>query len=337
MLYLLFFIYLAFACFIGTRVSFLKNSGLTNRLLLILFFIKVAAGLVLGYISIHYYPGNDYEALNYYGQEEYKLLMKSPSDFLTSTFTSLYPDKYGHLFSATGSFWNDLEDTLLSKLLAIFNIFSRGNYYINSLFFNCIGFFAPVALFRMFDNIYTQKKDLLILGCFLIPSTLYFSSGLHKDAIIFTAMAFYLYSFYFSVYKKFTTRRVILLIISFIVILLLRNFIGLILLPLSVLFIVTQRMKWKPLLSFGIFFGIVVLVLILLPSETNPLSILVRRRADFEAISTANSALPVMHLEPSVLSMLKNFPAAVSHVFLLPYPWSLQTIWLLPFVLEMLA
>jgi hypothetical protein len=319
-------------------MPFVQKSGLGYKVLLLLFLAKIFAGFALGFINIHYYPGNDYEGLNFYGQQEYNLLMQSPGKFFTSTFSSLYAAKYGGWLSATGSFWNDLENTILSKLLAIFNIFSRGNYYINNLFFNCIGFLAPVALFRMFSNIYPGRRTLLIIGCFLIPSTLYFSSGLHKDAMVFTAMALYFFSLYCLVYEKTTFRRIMVLVLSFVTILLLRNYTALILFPLTLVFIFTEKYKWKPMYAFGAFFMLIILILMFLPQfGINPLKLLADQRTAFEDLGRANTDLPPMQLRASLGSFIKNFPAAFANVFLRPYPWALKPIWLLPFVVEMLG
>ncbi len=336
--YLLFFIYLLLACFFIPRAPFAKKTGLSYKVLLLLFLAKIGAAVVLAFITHQYYPGNDYEGLNFYGQEEYKLLMSSPSKFFTTSYSVMHSINGGSWLSSTGSFWNDLENTLLSKLLAILNIFSRGNYYINSLFFNCIGFFAHLALFSMFSNIYPGRKKLLIIGCFLIPSTLYFSSGLHKDAMVFTAMALYFYSISALVYEKITARRIMLLVFSFITILLLRNYVGLILFPLTIVFVITEKLKWKPVYAFGVFFMLLIIFLMFLPLlGINPLTLLVDQRKAFESLGHANTALPPMQLQATFKSLITNFPAALMNVFLRPFPWALKPLWLLPFVLEMLG
>ncbi|MEO7264948.1 MAG: hypothetical protein ABIW38_08550 [Ferruginibacter sp.] len=338
MSYLLFFIYLVLASFFIPRTPFAQKTGLSYKALLLFFLAKIAAAVVLAFVTHKFYPGNDYEGLNFYGQEEYKLLMSNPWTFFTSSYSVMHSINDGSWLSSTGSFWNDLENTLLSKVLAIFNIFSRGNYYINSLFFNCIGFFAHLSLFRMFSNIYPGRKMILIIGCFLIPSTLYFSSGLHKDAIVFTAMALYFYSLYFLVYEKISSRKILLLVFSFIIILLLRNFVSLILFPLTMLFMFTEKFKWKPVYAFGVFFMLAIIFIMFLPLlGINPLKLIIDQRKAFEDLGYANTALPPMQLQASFKSIITHLPEAFANVFLRPFPWVLKPLWLLPFVLEMLV
>ncbi len=47
---------------------------------------------------------------------------------------------------------------------------------------------------------------------FLLPSALYFSSGIHKDLFVFTMLGLFLYALYFSVQQKFTPKRVIIIL-----------------------------------------------------------------------------------------------------------------------------
>ena len=123
-------------------MSFTKNTGLAGSIILGLFLLKVFAGVLIGWMSQKFYPqGNDYWGLNGLGWKEYQMLMNDPKEFFTDTFRSTYAGNYGGFFDSVGTFWNDLKNTLIGKLLAFCNIFSRGNYYINSLFLNFLCFF----------------------------------------------------------------------------------------------------------------------------------------------------------------------------------------------------
>ena len=135
--YLLFVVYLVILCWLLLRTPFIKNTAINSKLLLGLFFIKVVAGVAIGWISIHIYgPGNDYWDVNDFAREEYQLLLSNPGNYFINIFTSDYQQGYGGLFSTGDSYWNDLRGNIVIKLISLFNLFSRGDYYINSLFFN---------------------------------------------------------------------------------------------------------------------------------------------------------------------------------------------------------
>ena len=137
-------------------------------------------------------------------------------------------------------------------MVSVFNIFSRGDYYINSLFFNFIIFFGHIILYRLFIKIYPGRKWLVIAGCFLLPSTIYFSSGIHKDGLVFLMLAVLIYSVYQSIAKdKFTVKRVLLIFISLAFLFLIRSFIFLALVPALFAWLLSAKTKWPASISFA--------------------------------------------------------------------------------------
>ena len=208
--YLLFAFYLVILCSLMLRVPFIKNTGISSGVLLSLFLIKILSGIAIGWIAIHIYgPGNDYWDMNDFAREEYQLLHTNPGKYFINIFISDYQDGYAGIFSSGNSYWNDLKGNIVIKMVSIFNIFSQGDYYINSLFFNFIIFFGHVILYRLFIKVFPQRQLLVIIGCFLLPSAMYFSSGIHKDGLIFLMLAVLIYSVYESLIKnRFNGKRV---------------------------------------------------------------------------------------------------------------------------------
>ena len=325
MFYLLFIFYLAAACFFITRISFIKESNLAVKTILALFLLKVLAGIVYGYISIHFYhKGSDNWALNNYGQQEYQIMISKPGVFFTDIFKSNYGNFYGNFYGSIGSYWSDLKFNILIKIVAILNIFSRGNYYINSLFFNFLCFFGHVALYRVFINIYTNRKWAVIAGCFLLPSVLYFSSGLNKDCVVFAMLGIFCYSMFFSLQQKFSLKRILVIIISLIVLLFVRNYVVVALLPVTLAWIICSRYKTNILITFlsvYIFWALSLWVVQLLQPSFNPLKIITQKQKDFFELPLATSQMQTDTLAPTVKSFILNSPNAINHVVLRPYFW----------------
>lgn len=337
MYYFLFFVYLALATWLITRVPFVKKTGLPGTLIAWLFIIKVAAGIAIGWITEHYFPNSDYWVFNADGQYEYQLLIHHTKEFLTNIFSSPYENSYGNYFNAVGSYWNDLSHNIILKPLAVINLLSQGNYYINSIFFNWFGFLGPVALYRVFSAIYKSSKWPLIIGCFLLPSAIYFSSGIGKDLVVFTMICLYGYALYNILYSKRTTRRMLLLLLSFVFILLLRNFVAVSLIPASVAILICAQKKWKPIIVFTAVYmvglGLLVLGEIIAPS-VQPLKVITQRQTDFLNIPAGTTSLPVHKLEPTIKSFISNLPWAIDHGLLRPHLW--DKLLLLPFAFELL-
>lgn len=321
MTYLLFILYFIVFVFLVTRISFIKKTGLTKKEIAVLFGLKILAGIALGMLMSRFYPANDYFSVNDYAKTEYRILVSDPALFFKSLFQSNY-ETYGSFFGSFGSYWNDLRTNLLIKLVAIFNILSRGNYYMNSLFLNFFVFFAHAAIYRVFISLFPGKKWLLITGCFLLPSTLYFTSALGKDALVFTGLALFSYALYFLLEKGWAPGKFILLITGFCMVLLIRNFVAALLLPAVVALWISYKTQLKPLTVFsGLYFAVFLMLIIwqiCSPGKTALHVVAAKQKAFFE-IPAGESNIATDTLQPTWQSLIKNSPQAFNHVLMRPY------------------
>lgn len=340
--YLLFAFYLVILCSLMLRVPFIKNAGISSGTLLGLFLLKILAGIAIGWISIHMYgPGNDYWDTNDYAREEYLLLQTNPIKYLINIFTSDYQGGYAGMFSSGDSYWNDLKGNIVIKLVSVFNIFSRGDYYINSLFFNFIIFFGHVILYRLFIKMFPGKQVLVIIGCFLLPSTIYFSSGIHKDGLVFLMLAMLIYSIYQSILKnRFNLKRVLLIILSLAFLFLLRNFIWLALLPALFAWLLVTKTKWPAIPVFAVVYllcGLVVFNIDKVVPVIKPLDIIIAKQTEYLKLKKATTQVELTPLQPTFKSFASNSPQALNHSLLRPYIWELPVRSVLPLSIELLS
>lgn len=319
--YLLFVIYFLLLVWVLRKNALVKRSEFSHVNLLLLFIIKVVAGVAIGFISAKYYAqGNDYWTLHREGLLENDLLMHHPQKFVTDLFQSPYDNAYGGFFEAVGSYWNDLKNNIIIKILAILNVFSRGNYYINSLFLNAFSFLGTLAMATVFYDI-SKKKRASLAGCFLIPSALYFSSGIHKDLFVFTLLGFFIYALYFLIKKPGNIRLWLLLILSIFFLLIMRNIVVLLMVP-SLIFLFFRLTYFKNLKALVATFLLSLLALTGLHfTKADPLQLIAHRQQDFFDLPVAYSQLPLPKLEPTTQSFVDVFPAAANHAFLRPYVW----------------
>ncbi len=324
------------------RVPFIKNAGISSGTLLGLFLLKIFAGIAIGWIAIHIYgPGNDYWDTNDYAREEYQLLQTNPVKYLINIFTSDYQGGYAGIFSSGDSYWNDLKGNIVIKLVSVFNIFSRGDYYVNSLFFNFIIFFGHVILYRLFIKMFPGRNLLVIVGCFLLPSTLYFSSGIHKDGLVFLMLAVLIYSVYQSISKNhFNSKKVLLIILSLALLFLLRNFICLALLPALLAWLLTVKTKWPAIPVFAIVYllcGLLVFNIDVVVPKIKPLEIIIAKQTEYLKLEKAATQIELTPLQPTFKSFTSNTPQAINHSFLRPYIWELPVRSVLPLSVELLS
>jgi hypothetical protein len=321
------------------KIPFVKKAGLSSTLIGLLFLYRIIGAISIGWISYKFAPQNDYWSLHNEGLIEFNLLKSNPSFFLKGILPIEYNSDVNSFFSTTHSYWNELRNNIIIKLLAVFNFISFGSYYINALFINVFAFLGSIGLYRMLVHLYKEKNNLLIFCCFLIPTTIYFSAGIHKDAIVFGALGLYSYALYFIMEKGFYYKKLVLFFLSFLILILMRNFLLLALIPATVGFILSKKYavsNTKILISF-----LVIGLAFFITAENyfpnlQPLKIITERKTDFDHLKTANSQLDSFELKPTLSSFLKNIPIAINHGFLRPYIWETKNIFSFLLSLELL-
>jgi len=325
--YLLFVGYLLLLAWLVTKVKFFTHSGLTNSQLIIIFLLKVLAGIFYGWIGI-YYGGYatmwDTWAFHANGLYEYHLLQTDPHEYLVNIFRNGYEHGYTRFFEAEGSFWNDLKGNIFIKLLSVFNVLSFGNYYVNVIFYSFITLFGAIAFFRVMHDAFPGRKTVLLLAAFMIPSFIYWTSGIHKEGLIFTGIALCTYSVYFyGKAQHFTLRKIIVLFCGMLLVLLLRNFLVALLFPAILTWIIANKFPTKSKLIFNGLYALFIVLFFtskfILPGLDLPQSV-VNKQKEFITLKEGRTTVIIRELEPDAKSFLINLPQAVNLTFLRPGP-----------------
>lgn len=319
-----------------TRLNFVRRTELSVPELALYFTIRIISAFVIGWITLNFYPGgNDYWGLNEQGINEHHFLVNDPIGFFKDLFHSNYGD-YSGMFGAVGTYWNDLKNILLGKMLAFTNFLSGGNYYLNAVLWNCVGFLGSIGFYRGWILIHPSRKWPAKIAAFLVPSTLFFSSGIHKDLIIFTLLGVYFYCMVRIAESVAGKRHWLALFFSLMMIFLVRNYLAVVVFPISILYITTARLNLNAGKFYAIVLSTALLVLLLLPLAGPKFSIfriIAERQQDFADLPPAGSDIKKVTLEATPASFLRQFPVAVKDGFLRPTLWE-TPLSLLGFTLE---
>ena len=284
------------------------------------------AGIFYGWVGIYY--GNhaqmvDTWSYHYSSIQEYKLLFQNPSEYMVNLFRDPYSDGIFKFFGTEYSYWNDLKGNSFIKILSIFNIFSFGNYYTNVIFYSFISLFGPIAIYRVMNDVYPGKKWQMLVSVFLVPSFLYWASGLHKEGLIFLGFSLVIFNFYFGLKRhKFSLANVLFIILGLLIVLVFRNFLIIILLPALVAWSLAFKFFKKPLTVFGIcyiFFVIFFFTAKYISTSLDFPEVVVTKQKEFVALH-GNSSVPMKKLEPNFSSFVVNMPQTLSLSLLRPYP-----------------
>jgi hypothetical protein len=321
--WIIFFAYLVLFCWLVTVVPFFRRSKLSKVVLCGLFLIKILAGIA--YFQFYSLPANKptSDTWKFYKRSipETDLLLKEPVHFASGFFSSKY-ESTGGLFSDNHSYWNDVKDLVMVKLMAVVNVFTFKNYYANIIFFNFIFFFGLIAFYRLMKEIYPDKKWLLIGSIFLLPSFLFWCSGIHKDGLIFSALGMVLYSFHRMMNRRSPARHLVAILFFLAVIFLLRNYIVLVLVPCMIIGYLAHLFPAKKfvVMGLGLLLGFFVVFTgkYIHPSLNIP-AYIADKQMQFRTLE-GGSAVNIPPLQPGFSSFVGALPAAVDLGFFRPHP-----------------
>jgi hypothetical protein len=325
MTYFLFAIYTVLFCWLITRVRFFKNSGLNMQWLIGLFLLKVMAGMAYGwyYTQINNYTvAADTWRFFYDAKLETQLLLKNPLRYFSNIFDNPHDKQYRHLFSPVNSYWKDLKELYMVKLVSVFNLLSGSRYYVNVIFYSFITFIGPVAFLKIMNDVFPGRIRILAVGTFLLPSFLFWSSGIHKDGFVFMLLAMASYYFYFGLKEqKLNWKRLTLTAFITLLIFPVRNHVVLAAIPGFAAWWLAEKYFKQKWIAFALVTVIGITAFFtskyIHPKLDLPISIVLRQK-DFKKLG-GNSILPLRPLKATFSSFTANAPQALNHTLARPY------------------
>jgi hypothetical protein len=201
---LLYIFYLFVFLWLISKWHFFDIKKLSRLQLGIFFLMKVAAGLLLTVIYTFYYTNLSHNDIYRYFNDSAilsKVLFQNPVAWLKIMLGIglNQPDVFKHLvdtqnFSHSCSDWVT-NNSFIIRLNVLLNYLSLTNIWINTLFFNFFSFIGLVALYKAIQSYFKPVESKLYLPIFLMPSVVFWSSGILKESIFFMAFGFWLHSF----------------------------------------------------------------------------------------------------------------------------------------------
>ncbi|MFM7709610.1 MAG: hypothetical protein ACKO5C_01730 [Ferruginibacter sp.] len=285
----------------------------SRKNLSVFFLVRIAVAFFLGWYSFRYHPGSDYVVLHNESIDSKHALLRDPTGYWRDLFYSPYENAYGGFMQGVGSFWHDLKYNLLVKGLSLVNLMSNDSYFVNAVLLNMGGFAASCLLYRVSTHLYPQNKLFNQFACFLLPSTLYYTSGVHKDQLIFIGVGLVVYTGYFSLHDRIQWRRAMLFLLGLFLLLLFRSYLAILLIVLFGLYTFHQYRKSR-YWTIGLTLGLVVIGCLFDQwFGYGPMHWIAQRHTEFAALPRAHSQLPTIDLTPSVIPFIQTAPQAMLH------------------------
>jgi len=336
-------IYLLIVFFIASRLkSKLVKGEYEASIYYKVFAFKLFAVTAFAFIYQFYYGGGDTFGFFAWTKRLVQYFFESPTDALEVIFTqdisafykfkySEYVPNYGYLLKY------DTRELTFVKFMFFVNLMGLNTYIAASYILSLIVFICNWALFRVFADNYTTIKKQLAVSVLLLPGVAFWGGGFMKDSVAYAGICLVVYCFnnIFITGKK-RIPNIILAVFALSIILAVRGFVVLSLLPAIVMWVFTSfkdKIKSPTLRYLSIpillLLGLVTVggLISVVGNELGRFSVdeLDQTIKDFQGwheVASADGSGYTLHVDgSSPLQMLKAVPAAVNVTFFRPYLW----------------
>lgn len=191
---------------------------------------KFGATLFFTFIYLFYYKGGDSIAFYYTISPTYKLFFSNTGEFFrfVTGIQQHYPvecmyeaDTHGVMYLLRGS------PTLTTiRIGAVLNLLGFNSYIVLCLWFAYISYQFQWKAFKLVASVYPTLHKQLAYAFLMIPSVLFWGSGVGKDSIMLGAILLLFYCFYNAVIlRRSILKYVFIMLVTMYIISLIRSFI----------------------------------------------------------------------------------------------------------------
>lgn len=340
--------YSVFFIFLIHKMRFFDMEGVSKRTLSLVFLLKIIAGLLVWAVYTFYYKDRiTADIYKYFDASKimFDALKSNPVHFLkmltgigndTPEFIPYYDKMNFWSRQIESSIYNDSHTII--RFNTIVRFFSFGYYNVHTVFICFLSLIGLTAIYKTFYPALQDKKRELFVAVFLIPSVLFWGSGVLKEGIILFALGLLIY--YFN--QLFKIKAMIICLGVGLILALSKFYIWLAIMPSLIFILWMNKSKGtKKALKFAIIISITAIVGLNIDTFTsiqNPLITLSQKQMEFNALANgtltdahnrpvpvAGSAIQINTIEPTLVSLIKNSPQAFSNSLLRPFIWELRS------------
>ncbi len=330
---------------IGALILYLYksfNSHKTFPYLLPGFFLKVIGGFIFAMVYIFYYRGTGDTIEYFFGSKQLANYFWQKPSFYFQLMNSSSLEAQELLRRANDFIRFSLteEEWFMIKVISPLNVLSLRTYLGITFFMSFIAFIGSYKMFQLMIDIMGDKyKGVIFVINFLVPSVLFWGSGLLKDTITLASFSFLVFFLYQILIKnKFKLVNIIFLVIFSFVIFKLKAYILICLLIwiLITMFLVFINKSSNPIIKFLLFpyliavvfgFGFFGLQILLSQSDDYRSDNILKKIEGFQSYHSTlgGSVYSLGEIEYTEMGLLKKMPAAINVTLFRPYPWEANT------------
>ena len=336
--------FLVFCLIIG-RVRFFKDDTIPQHWFIKLFGLKILISIILTAIYTHYYTDRETADIFKYFDDSQVLfdsLKNNPIDYLKMLFgidndnvyfATKYYNNMGHWIRPYGNeFFSDSH--VIIRFNAFVRLFSFGFIQVHNIFINFITLIGLTAIYKAFKPYLRGKEKLFFYAIALIPSLLFWGSGLLKEGLILFGFGLLILHF-FKIHKQFNFISLFIILVSSLIITYTKFYLLAALAIPLIGFSVNKFLSVKPYFGYLISGALVLILSYVLPltnSSWDIVNIIADKQQTFSRFIIeveTNSGFLIPELS-NTSSIIKAIPNALNNTLIRPYPWECKSpfVWL---------
>ncbi len=205
---LLFLLYGLLFTYIVYKWDYCRDDTLKGFVLPALFVIKLLFGYCFYLVYTYYYADHSTADMYKYFDDSaplYDCLLHAPATFIRIVFMHDTTSSKALFYLQQMNHWQlgyDRQFENSHQMIILFNVlcrfFSFGYILPHFVFINFLSFIGLVGIWKSFGLFFTSRKSLFLWPVFLVPSVLFWGSGLLKEGLLFFALGVALYAFFRS-------------------------------------------------------------------------------------------------------------------------------------------
>ncbi|TAL63234.1 MAG: hypothetical protein EPN85_00615 [Bacteroidetes bacterium] len=305
---------------------------------------KIIGAVCLCLIYVYYYKAGG-DTLNYDSDSSalLRLLFISPPDFLEVWFSPLNRELLSNIHPVTGylMYGHDPNAFIVVRLIVPIKLISFGSYLVSSILMAALSFTGIWKLYCLFCTYYHALYKQFAITVLFVPSVVFWGSGLLKDSWTIAAAGWYAFSFYqIFINKRSRLFYSIALVVASVIMILIKPYIFLGLLPGSMLWMSWSRLTniknvylkifLAPLIvAFGLSAGF--LVWSFTSSSLGDYSTMdsmlqkaVEASEDLKKEYYQGNSFDLGSFEPTLAGVISKFPIATMTGLFRPFIWEVK-------------
>jgi hypothetical protein len=328
--------FVAVFSFMICKLKLFRRLGLAPKWLLALFATKiVAAFAIVGVYQFVYESQKTADLFKYHyaGKVIYSAIEDNPADYFKMVSGICADEPQLESYYVEADYWYKAwnygllnDNRTIIRYNAILDLFTQGNIWLNLIISAFVAFCGSYFLALSILVFCGGKSWIAIVSAFLVPSVVFWSSGMMKECLVMFSLGMLMFS-WTALWRRFGALKLLIVIVSAWILFLSKFYVLLAMLPGMVVFVLPSKLSVKLMVITSVSIFLVAIGLFFFSGcifGYDLVDTIVRKQHDFinmvnvEA-NYSGSNIDIQELEPTFVSFATCLVPAYINTFLRPF------------------